>query len=166
MQALDARWGRSFEFDAIYETWDEYLPDSPGVYLLMRGSVLARLDGDDRAGILYIGKTKNLRNRLWAFWCGGTHTAGSYLYSNPDIATRVLGTRCVGMKVVETAMGRLRARIAYPVRRDRLDRAEQAVLGAYVRRYGELPPLNFSLPGKYSGRPSMADLMWASRGLR
>ena len=46
-----------------------------------------------------------------------------------------------------------------------LDVAERAVLYAYTLRFGEPPPLNAALPGRWMTAPTAEKLRWAEQGL-
>jgi len=163
-QGRMAEWQESFRIDSLYTDWDD-MPATPSVYLIRRRRPVNRVGGTDARGILYIGRSVNLRERLWQFWYANHHTASVYLWCNPTLARGVLGRRCSSHKDVEDALGRLFARIATPVPKRQLEGAERALLYQYVRRYGELPPLNFVLPGKYVRCPGEARLKWADAGL-
>ena len=93
-----------------------------------------RANGIDKSGLLYIGKTKNLKRRLRAF-CRGiferrtTHTAArTYFWDSFDKKFKP---------------DQLEVRWAV-VSKDELDDYEFALLGDYIQAYLDTPPLNIS----------------------
>jgi hypothetical protein len=149
---------------ADIEAPDRALRLTSGIYVIFRGEPLNRAGGADPAGILYIGKTTHLLSRLRQFLRGG-HTANSGLWANRSLFMSCIGGAWRPESHFVSALGRLRARVASPIRSSRLERAERVVLLSYVEKFGEVPPLNFALPGKYGRPPSAAAQRWANRGL-
>ena len=62
-----AKWGKPFRLDTLYDGWDE-APRKAGVYVVYTAKKIYRAGGPDKKGILYIGKSLVLRNRLYNFW--------------------------------------------------------------------------------------------------
>jgi len=145
------------------DVW-ENAPSGGGVYGIVRKNPVSRIGGEDPLGVLYIGRTKNLRYRLWQFW-KATHTASGFLWTHPTIARIVLGRSVRSVMDVEKHLGNLSALYSTPLDGDDLARAERAALFAYIQKYGEAPPLNLSLPSRWSQQPPANDLRWAEEGI-
>ena len=145
-----ASWQRPFRLSTLYEDWDN-APTYSGVYIISGDREIPRVAGTDRRGILYIGKSTILRDRLWGFWYAD-HEASSYLWADLKLAGLVLGVKTLTTKQLENRLGELKARVA-KVEKKYLAPAEKAALYAYASRYGELPPLNATLPRRWSERP-------------
>jgi len=160
---MSTLWQRPFRLNKIDDEWDK-APSFPGVYIISLNKQIHRVGGIDKAGILYIGKSRTLRDRLWEFW-NTDHDASAYLWENPRIASKVLGFRRLSSQQLERHLGNLKARIAR-IPLNELASAEEALLYAYVMNYGELPPLNFSFPRRWEGKPDARLLRWAKTGLR
>ncbi len=162
---MGAPWLEPIVLERLDAEWDS-VPSSSGVYVIHRRRPVSRLGGVDRRGILYIGKAGNLRERLWQFWYAD-HGAGWYLWRQPSMARVVLstGSRTPTITDVENHLGKLSATVAAPIARPFLERAERAALCAYIARFGEAPPLNFSLPQRWGDAPRPEDLRWAERGV-
>jgi excinuclease UvrABC nuclease subunit len=64
---MPASWQRPFRLNTLYDDWDN-APAYSGVYIIKEDRGIRRIAGTDKAGILYIGKSALLRNRLWGFW--------------------------------------------------------------------------------------------------
>ncbi len=139
-------------------------PESPGVYIIMGDRPIRRIGGDDAIGTLYVGKAKNLRNRLWAFW-KASHSASGFLWTHPQMARIVLDKPIRTVTDVEKHLGKLRARYSTPIDEHYLDNAERAIIFAYIHCFGEAPPLNLSLPNRWAEPPGAQDLRWAERAL-
>jgi hypothetical protein len=158
-----AQWQRPFILNTLYDDWDN-APAYSGVYVISGDREIPRIAGTDKAGILYIGKSAMLRNRLWEFWYGD-HEAPAFLWTDLRLAGLVLGVRRLTRGQLENKLGELKARVSQVETRS-LASAEKAVLYAYASRFGELPPLNATLPDKWSERPDPRLLRWAETGLR
>lgn len=83
-------------------------------------------------------------------------TSVARLVLNPGIRTKsdVMGY-----------LGKLTVRYATPLDRRQLDAAERALLFSCLARFGEPPPLNFNLSGKWDSEPLTPDLRWAEKGV-
>jgi hypothetical protein len=46
-----------------------------------------------------------------------------------------------------------------------LNKAERALLFAYMYKFGEPPPLNFNLPGHWKEKPDKMELLWAKKAI-
>ena len=95
----------------------------------------------DKKGLLYIGKTTNLERRRRQFisgWERGYGHAGAnllyWLDNNTNIRRRFKNYIC------EYSFKR--------IKRNQLKRLESQEIREYVKRYGEVPPLNSIFPGR------------------
>ena len=113
------------------------IPPFSGVYEIrwaIKGTPqpIARVDGVDANGLLYIGKAENLRSRIKAFWRyirseKGKHTAGyTYVFYDYERKFRPDQLEVRWMTVSE----------------DEMDREETRLLDEYVNKYLDRPPLN------------------------
>jgi len=160
---MNPSWSQPQVLESLDDSWDR-APKTPGVYIISGGRPISRIGGDDRHGILYIGKARNLRERLWSFWYAN-HNASGFLWTNPALARIVFHRVIRTVTDVETHLGRLKYRVSTPINLRDLDRAERAVLCAYIGRFGEAPPLNHNLPLRWTSTPSAQDLRWAEGGI-
>lgn len=125
---------------------------------------IPRIGGIDNTSVVYIGKAKNLRNRLWGFW-KANHSASGFLWTHPTMAHIVLDKPIRSVSDVEKYLGKLRVRYSTPIDEFLLDDAERALLFAYIQCFGEAPPLNLSLPRRWDELPPAYHLRWAEKGL-
>jgi hypothetical protein len=161
---MRAPWSDSVTVCSVYEQWDSW-PSTPGVYIIRTAHSIPRIGGTDKTGILYIGKASTLRFRIWHFW-KANHTASGFLWNHQDIARVVLNSGIRSVTQVEEQLGRLTVRYATPLYAQQIARAERALLFSYIRLFGEAPPLNLSLPGRWDSAPSSQDLRWAEVGMQ
>jgi hypothetical protein len=146
--------------------WDDYenCPTHSGIYVVLAGWPIHRAAGIDRAGVLYIGKTFCLRDRLFAF-ADAEHEASGVLWENPLYANRVLRGRNLNHTAIVDRLWKLSARVVGPISREDLGEAERATIHAYLLQFGDLPPLNFALPQRWSRPPNKQWLQWGRKGL-
>src|SRR5438876_5832739 len=151
---INAPWLAPRSIESLDDDWETTAPRTPGVYAVRVGRSVPRVGGNDRQGILYIGKARRLRMRVWQFWkCN--HTASGFLWSHLEVAEILLGRSIRdGARLIDE-LGKLAVRVSTPIKPRFLDRAERAVLRAYVDRFGESPPLNLRLPGDRLEVPSL-----------
>ena len=148
-----------------HDVWD-FLPASPGVYIIMRGPPIPRIGGTDNKGIIYIGKSKILLDRLWSFWRVRNHIASDFLCAHPTIAQTILNNKQIKKEAdVEKSLGNLRVRYCAPIEDSFLEEAEGTLFFAYIGHFGEAPPLNLNLPGRWNKLPTKQALQWAREGL-
>lgn len=160
---MDFAWREPFFIESLDDEW-EAAPSTAGIYIIGCGRPLSRVGGLDPAGIIYVGKSICLRDRLWTYW-EAQHEASGILWNIPQIAGALFGTDvCTGAEV-EPLIGRSVARVSTPIPPNNIDAAERAVLYAYTLRFGELPPLNATLPGRWEEVPTTDELRWAEQGL-
>lgn len=120
----------------------------PAVYrirLLASGSVAAllRLLGNDSDGIVNIGTTKSMESRRRQFTSGiakcSGHSAGNLVWYLND-RTRFL--QAYSDATFEYAYR------CFPTE-EGANEFEETLIKAYFRRFGEVPPLNSSIPKRY-----------------
>lgn len=134
-----ARWSKWQAIDSIYHNID--LLDKKGLYEIRvvdkenKPLPIHRIGGIDSDGIIYIGKSIQLRQRIEAFY-GGRHSGGGMYclayrrlkrcepYREHSLQFRVM--TCSGVDIVTREAG---------------------VLRRYFRRFCELPPFNSTVPG-------------------
>lgn len=161
---MKSNWSELERIKTLEENWDE-LPATAGIYIIRCGKKIHRAGGVDHNGILYIGKSLKLRDRLWQFWCAN-HPASGFIHVQPKIATTMLGVKYTNTKNIDKRLGELFFNTASRILPKDLPKAERAVLYAYAYKFGELPPLNASLPDRWTEKaPSEAYLTWASKGI-
>lgn len=160
---MKSQWNKPFRLADLEPNWEK-TPTTPGVYIIMRGTLIRRVGGTDHNGIIYAGKALNIRRRLNQFW-NADHIASDLLRMQLPIARAVLGCKVFTEDRLYPILSRLFVRIATPIRKHELDEAERLVLTAYLLRFGELPPLNFSMRSRWDDMPRKADLRWAEQGM-
>jgi hypothetical protein len=163
---MKAPWFPYFQLKELdeEETWDR-IPPKPGIYVVKSGRRIPRLAGNDVNGILYIGKSLLVKNRIWGFWAIEQHPASDMLWQYPKLAATIFNKPCRTVKKVENLVGDLYVRISTPVPRAQLGEAERAVLFAYFEKYHELPPLNSCFPERWSRPPGAIIKRWAEKGI-
>ncbi len=160
---MKTRWYPTRRVESIEDN-DQIVPALSGVYVISCDLIIRRIRGEDHAGILYIGKAKNLQRRLRQFW-NGYHSASGFLYQHPAIANKLFRKGIKHEDDVYDNLGKLRFRTAYPIHKASLERAERAALFAYIKNFGEPPPLNLSLPKRWEEAPSTRETRWAEKGI-
>jgi len=159
------KWKAPFRIDAvdkIDKEWDAKAV--PGVYVIRKKNSIPRIGGIDKNGILYIGQAYNLAQRLNLYQYAG-HKATYFLLRQSQIACRILGEKWRSDKELYSILGSLKAKSVYPLSKKSLNKAERAILFAYLKKFGELPPLNSNLPGSQKVNPDKAELRWAMKGI-
>jgi hypothetical protein len=157
------QWKKPFCIGDLEPNWKS-TPTTPGVYIIMRGTLIQRIGGTDPRGILYVGKALNMRRRLNQFW-NADHIASDLLRMQLSVASSVLDCKVPTEDKLYPVLSRLFTRIATPIKKHDLDEAERIVLTAYMLQFGELPPLNFSMRSRWEDMPSKLDLRWARQGM-
>ena len=123
----------------------------PAVYLVrirIDGvtQALPRFLGEDKYGRLTIGMTGNMENRRRQFMRGLASGRG---HSEANLLHQLLGLRPFRSRlpgcVYEYRFTRTRTRGA-------AGHLEETLLKDYLRRFGEVPPLNSVIPNRYSDR--------------
>ncbi len=159
-----AEWSKPFTFWNEWENLTTTWP-GPGVYVVYRRRPIRGLGGVDRTGVLYVGQSSHLAGRLKEF-VNCHHPASDFLWCHLPMARLLLGRKVRSSRQVERMLERLTVRVAAPIRVRDLGIAEQSVLFAYLYRYGEMPPLNLSLPGRWKERLSRGQLNRGGKGLQ
>jgi len=160
---MDFPWGEPFCIESLYDRWDT-APSTAGIYVIGCGRPLNRVGRLDPAGIIYVGKSRCLRDRLWTYWYV-QHEASGILWENLQLAEALFGKPVRAVTDVVLLIGQSIARVSTPIPPHDLDVAERAVLYAYTLRFGEPPPLNAALPGRWMTAPTAEKLRWAEQGL-
>jgi len=154
---MKGKWSKPITID------QETSPPRPGIYIIMNLKRLRRIGGVDPKGILYVGKSGNLQNRLGQFW-NANHPASGLLWDHPLIARNCLAKQAVSQKDVGNLLGKLYVKFL-PLTSKEIDKAERALLFAYMYKFGEPPPLNFNLPGHWKEKPDIIQLLWAKKAI-
>ena len=148
------------------ETLNESCFYAPGLYIIRRPKPVKRVFGVDPAGLLYIGKSKNISHRLSQF-LRSYHTASSYLWYNLHLTKGLFGRSVSRGRALKACLqASLEVRVVGPLSERFLAGLERALLYAYLSRFGELPPLNFSAPRRFHRSPGSERLTWAAKILR
>jgi hypothetical protein len=159
--------------DYTYLSWRKWMPlesldnerlwnklkSAPGIYIIRREKPIQRIGGQDNKGIVYIGKSSDLAKRLNDFW-NAVHPASATLWEIAPMAKIYLGDQIKVPKDIVDPLSRLLIRVALPIKRNQLDEAERSVFLAYLWHFGELPPLNFSIPGGRWDDQSIEGIAW------
>jgi hypothetical protein len=140
------------------------IPEGAGLYVIRANRKIDRVGGRDSNGTVYIGKSQDLRRRLVAFW-NCHHHVSDFLWCNPRNASQILGKTLVDSSAVERAIEELSIRWVR-VHGNRTNKTERLLLTVYLDEFGELPPLNFSQPGRWDLCVTAAERSWARNGLR
>ncbi len=123
----------------ILDQWPENLEPGPGVYLLVTSDVdgrmasICRVCGKDASGTLYIGKANSIAGRVNAL--RRTLRQSEYTDRSHGAGRLLLDTRLRELFPANTLATKW-ALIDEP------GKAENDLLNAYVREFGEGPPLN------------------------
>lgn len=161
---MDVKWRLLGTLRSLDNNWDQS-PDTPGIYIIRRKKPIPRIGGIDTGGIIYVGQSKILRNRLWDFW-HSSHNASGFLWINKVVAMKILETEYQDEDELTALLGELTAKLATPIEEQYIGIAEKAVLYAYARKFGELPPLNSSLPDRWGDSVGKEWIDWANEGLK
>ena len=156
-------WSRLKKFSRFDEERD-LVPEKSGVYIVKRRAPIGRLGGRDEAGIIYIGKSVDLHRRLLWFM-SGNHIASWFLWKKVGVARKIFGKKYKNNDDWDKMVGHLEFRYCL-LRKNQLNNRERAVIYAYVKKYGEVPPLNFSFPKRMKEAPKDNELKWARGALR
>ena len=161
---ISVKWSRRYSLWSEWETLSKYWPN-PGIYVVCRRRPLRRLGGVDPAGVLYVGKSSHVARRLQQF-VNRQHPASDYLCHHLPMARQVLGHDTRTVTQAERSLEYLLVRVATVIPHKHLDTAEQAVLFAYLYQFGEVPPLNRCLPGRWGGKVPSALRAWGGLGIQ
>jgi hypothetical protein len=124
----------------------------PGVYRIrlaynqsQRPFVVSRLMGKDEEGLLSIGHSVNLRNRIQSFYRVAEQHKGFLKHSGGD---RLFLARICASASSNTFFNdkRLQVSVVILADKDKAKVLEERLLKRYFVKHGELPPLNNSMP--------------------
>lgn len=160
---MKSPWSKPIMLEALDDSWDSF-PESAGVYLIMRDRPIPRVGGVDNMSILYIGKSRNLRERFLVF-LKQEHTASAFLWQHKTVAQIVLNEPKLTVIDLGKYLRKLKVRYSTLTDGRLLDRAERALIFTYIEYFGEPPPLNMSLPKRWEQPPQSQDQEWAGKGL-
>lgn len=161
---MSAKWHNSFKLKTVDEQWD-WISGKPGVYVVRCSTSIRCAANVDSNGVLYVGRSSDLHHRLCQLW-NADHLATWFLWKYPEVASLLLGKSFQSKEEVGEYLGELTVTVAMPVQVKALQKAERAVLWAYLTHFGELPPLNSGLSRRWATPPSDEEIAWAARGLQ
>ena len=118
----------------------------------------------DKKAVIYIGKSSDLAVRLNDFW-NAVHPASATLWEIIPMAKIYLGNQITNSKDIISPLSQLLIKVALPIKSYQLDEAERSVFFAYLWRFGELPPLNFSIPGGRWENQSVEGIAWGEKAI-
>ncbi len=111
------------------------VPNSHGTYIIATDRPISRAVGVDQEGFLTIGESGRLSDRLWAF---------RECVTKPGAEWHSAGWRFAYFNLQRHfPVSSLRVRWAALATKAAAVSAESALLLAYLREHGELPPLNY-----------------------
>lgn len=126
-------------------------PDLSGIYKIrIKNNPIDRLLGQDKQGILAIGKSNDLKKRLKQFYKGFTegksHSEGKTLHlimkNNPKWGEEIIDKLEFTYTVTKTE--------------EEAIKLEEKEIKTYFKKFGEVPPLNSAIPGKYQSSISIS----------
>lgn len=159
----EVEWQTPFKVNLIEQRLGKFA-EKPGIYIISIARHISRIGETDEKGILYIGSSLNIGNRLNQFW-NAEHPASGVLWVHLPLAQLIFRKEIETRSDVEKLIEDLEIRVAVPVKRHQLREAERVALFAYMFRFGELPPLNFNIPGGRWEKPEQKALAWGERGI-
>jgi len=160
---IEVDWQNPFKVNLIEKKLGEFY-EKPGIYIIRIDRHIPRMGGTDKKGILYIGSSRKIGNRIDSFW-NAAHQASGVLWVHPRLAKLVFKKEIKDKSKVERLIEELEIKLAVPIRRQELKLAEKAALFAYMFQFGELPPLNFTIPGGRWEEPQNKELAWGKQGI-
>ncbi len=119
-------------------------PKEPGIYKIrIQGIKISRFLGEDKNGILSIGKSKNIKQRLKQFYKGFTekkyHSEGKTLFI-------IAQKHPSWMKL---HINHLEYSYCLTKTDEQAIEYEELEIKKYFNKFGEVPPLNSIIPKKY-----------------
>jgi hypothetical protein len=112
----------------------ETLKEVAGVYWIRSNMKIKRLFGVDNQGLLMIGASKNLHDRIWAFYVASTGQRKSMQH--------IEGQRYHYFKIRKLHKGELEFKYQKTKNKKEAFAKENMLLEQYEIRHKELPPLN------------------------
>jgi len=128
-------WGKWTEWELLLGVDLNKIPNQPGAYLIAARKTIYRAHGKDQEGILDVGESKNLRERLKSFiGCANGNRASGHMagwrYKKFNFNSRFpLNELYLSWHKVKSKSD------AYKL--------EEVILKAYLEQHSELPPLNY-----------------------
>jgi hypothetical protein len=158
-------WRKWIPFESLdnEQQWNK-LNSAPGVYIIRRKKPIQRIGGQDNKGIMYIGKSPDLAIKLDDFW-NAVHPASATLWEIVPMAKIFLGDEIRDSQDIISSLSQLLIKVALPIKSYQLDEAERSVFFAYLWHFGELPPLNFSIPGGRWENQSVEGIAWGEKAI-
>lgn len=122
----------------------ESVPEKPGVYKINfrsngKPKPIAKAGGIDRNGIVYIGRSENLRHRIKIFWKGLRDKRSKIKTGHSGANTYVLIG--FGRKFSQKNLYVIWKTCA----KEKTKEGEKALLHTYVKKYLDTPPLNLTV---------------------
>jgi hypothetical protein len=123
----------------------------PGIYMICLNRNIPKMRSDDKKGILYIGKSKNLADRLILVkrekWKSKLGKKSSYTFDHSALTYAVDflddGELVASPRLISDGVLKLEDRIAlHVIYHDLYSEKEKQLLNAHVGLFGQLPPFN------------------------
>jgi|GEM_PF-5116333 len=159
MKAILPDWIKNKKLSTVNSEWSRW-SESSGIYIVSRDSPVDRVFEQDSSGILYIGKAKNLRERVHQFY-RSDHNASWFLYCHRDLARKYISSEITDHEEkVAPYVGQLNISYAEANDEAHAEEIERVAIFSYVKKFGEVPPLNNSIPDRYSEPPNDVQVKW------
>ena len=129
--------------------------------MICRHHPVNRILGTDNSGLIYIGTATVLRDRVWQF-LHSHHNASWFLDCHRDLASKYLDADISNQnEKLLPALGKLHVRYVECSSKDEAIKMEKVAIFSYVTLFGEVPPLNGSMPGdKYEKGANLEQIRW------
>ncbi|GAI36377.1 unnamed protein product, partial [marine sediment metagenome] len=108
---------------------------------------ISRLFGKDKSGLLSIGQSVHLRSRIQQFYKVAKEMAGFFKHSAGDrlflarLCASASSNNYFSNKIIQVSFITLQSKME-------AEELEERLLKCYFKKYGELPPLNNSMPDR------------------
>lgn len=131
----------------------DYINEKPGVYVIryLEGNTpkhFTRLNGIDEEGILCIGKSKNLRKRIWQFLKDITTAGLSIKYHSEGWNFRKYFRDNPNPKAIRLEIENMEVIWKTSDSEDEAEELETELIQDYVMTFQDKPPLNISIKRK------------------
>jgi hypothetical protein len=152
-------WSETTQLDERINNSKRYSEQS-GIYILSTTSKpIQRAMGEDTSGILYIGKSKNLKSRISGLR-SSNHNATWFLFNNRALARFYIDKNINDSEAMKPFVGKLNITLANSNEMYSESVLESIALFSYVMRFGEMPPLNSALPKRWEHESNELDMKW------
>lgn len=141
---------------------DSYDYESPGIYLLSTSKLIPRAMNVDKSGILYIGKSSNLKSRISGLRTSN-HNATWFLFNNRNLARFYINQDIPDDGPLKNYVGKLNVTLAKANSSYPDHELEAIALFSYLSAFGEMPPLNNALPKRWEHEPVTDEIEWFSK---